>query len=403
MRETFGARTRAPGCRFHTQTAGRVADRAAAGEQRRARGHPGPGGRAGRHAEPAHQQHGRGLALPSEEAVTVALRTQQIIAEESGVVNTVDPLAGSFFVEHETNKIEAQVYDYGLAAGGRDRRRAAGHRDGLLPLLALAALSGCAAEASDEPEVTESEDALAAKADEHWFYNGALPALEQPAITVSLKGHTARLTGLLPAGKELPALPHVKTRVENGRVRVDAVYPIATARPGKSNSRPGTYGFHWAKPYRPDGSAFTQDEGEHFVPWGGFPFIAYDGGIALHGPITATDNAAPGELSVWVLKRGTVSGGCNRMLGEHVVELTHAIGIDMRKVYGANVGFRPATPAKSPSSPTTTSTTGSSSTSTTRPTSASCARARSWAPTRSPCSARGSRPSSRTARISPRT
>ena len=52
------------------------------------------------------------LALPSEAAVTVALRTQQIIAEESGVVNTVDPLAGSFFVEHETNKIEAQVYDY---------------------------------------------------------------------------------------------------------------------------------------------------------------------------------------------------------------------------------------------------------------------------------------------------
>jgi methylmalonyl-CoA mutase N-terminal domain/subunit len=40
------------------------------------------------------------------------LRTQQIIAEESGVVNTVDPLAGSFFVEHETNKIERQVYDY---------------------------------------------------------------------------------------------------------------------------------------------------------------------------------------------------------------------------------------------------------------------------------------------------
>jgi methylmalonyl-CoA mutase N-terminal domain/subunit len=52
------------------------------------------------------------LALPSEEAVTIALRTQQIIAEESGVVNTVDPLAGSFFVEHETNKIEAEVYDY---------------------------------------------------------------------------------------------------------------------------------------------------------------------------------------------------------------------------------------------------------------------------------------------------
>ncbi|MCA9920111.1 MAG: methylmalonyl-CoA mutase, partial [Anaerolineales bacterium] len=52
------------------------------------------------------------LALPSEEAVTIAMRTQQIIAEESGVANTIDPLAGSFFVEHETNKIEAQVYEY---------------------------------------------------------------------------------------------------------------------------------------------------------------------------------------------------------------------------------------------------------------------------------------------------
>ena len=51
-------------------------------------------------------------ALPSEEAATIALRTQQIIAEESGVVNTVDPLAGSFFIENETNKIERQVYEY---------------------------------------------------------------------------------------------------------------------------------------------------------------------------------------------------------------------------------------------------------------------------------------------------
>ncbi|MFQ5614420.1 MAG: methylmalonyl-CoA mutase family protein [Anaerolineae bacterium] len=40
------------------------------------------------------------------------MRTQQIIAEESGVANTIDPLAGSFFVEHETNRLERQVYDY---------------------------------------------------------------------------------------------------------------------------------------------------------------------------------------------------------------------------------------------------------------------------------------------------
>jgi methylmalonyl-CoA mutase N-terminal domain/subunit len=44
--------------------------------------------------------------------VTIALRTQQIIAEESGVANTVDPLGGSFFVETMTNRIEQQAYDY---------------------------------------------------------------------------------------------------------------------------------------------------------------------------------------------------------------------------------------------------------------------------------------------------
>ena len=52
------------------------------------------------------------LALPSELAVTIALRTQQVIAEESGAANTVDPLGGSFFVEAQTNRIEAQAYDY---------------------------------------------------------------------------------------------------------------------------------------------------------------------------------------------------------------------------------------------------------------------------------------------------
>ena len=52
------------------------------------------------------------LALPSQHAVTVALRTQQIIAEESGVVNTVDPLGGSFFIEAQTDRLEAEAYAY---------------------------------------------------------------------------------------------------------------------------------------------------------------------------------------------------------------------------------------------------------------------------------------------------
>ena len=52
------------------------------------------------------------LALPTEGAVKVALRTQQIIAEETGVANTIDPLAGSYFVESLTNRIEAEAYSY---------------------------------------------------------------------------------------------------------------------------------------------------------------------------------------------------------------------------------------------------------------------------------------------------
>jgi methylmalonyl-CoA mutase N-terminal domain/subunit len=51
-------------------------------------------------------------ALPTEETVKIALRTQQIIAEESGVANTIDPLAGSYFVEWMTDKIEADALDY---------------------------------------------------------------------------------------------------------------------------------------------------------------------------------------------------------------------------------------------------------------------------------------------------
>ncbi len=52
------------------------------------------------------------LALPTEESATIAVRTQQIIAEESGVINTIDPLAGSYFVEALTNEVEKQALDY---------------------------------------------------------------------------------------------------------------------------------------------------------------------------------------------------------------------------------------------------------------------------------------------------
>ena len=113
MRETFKAKNpRSWLLRFHTQTAGvsltaqqpennvvRVAIQALAAVL---------GGTQSLHTNSLDEA----LALPSEHAVTIALRTQQIIAEESGVTNTVDPLGGSFFVEAQTDRIEAQAYEY---------------------------------------------------------------------------------------------------------------------------------------------------------------------------------------------------------------------------------------------------------------------------------------------------
>ena len=78
------------------------------------------------------------LALPTENAVRIALRTQQVIAHETGVVNTIDPLGGSYYVEDLTNGSSAEAYDYfdrieklgGVVRGdqgellpARDRRR----------------------------------------------------------------------------------------------------------------------------------------------------------------------------------------------------------------------------------------------------------------------------------------
>jgi methylmalonyl-CoA mutase N-terminal domain/subunit len=52
------------------------------------------------------------LALPTEDAVRLALRTQQVIAHETGVVNTIDPLGGSYFVEDLTSRLESEAYEY---------------------------------------------------------------------------------------------------------------------------------------------------------------------------------------------------------------------------------------------------------------------------------------------------
>jgi len=113
MRNSFGAKSpRSWLLRFHTQTAGvsltaqqpennivRVAIQALAAVL---------GGTQSLHTNSMDEA----LALPSEHAVTVALRTQQILAEESGVGNTIDPLGGSFFIEAMTNRIQEQALAY---------------------------------------------------------------------------------------------------------------------------------------------------------------------------------------------------------------------------------------------------------------------------------------------------
>ncbi len=111
MRETFGAQNeRSWLLRFHSQTAGvsltaqqpeinvvRVAIQALAAVL---------GGTQSLHTNSLDEA----LALPSEHAARIALRTQQIIAHESGVTNTVDPLGGSYFVEALTNRMEQEAY-----------------------------------------------------------------------------------------------------------------------------------------------------------------------------------------------------------------------------------------------------------------------------------------------------
>jgi len=113
MREVFGAQNeRSWLMRFHCQTAGvsltaqqpqinlvRVALQALAGVL---------GGTQSLHTNSMDEA----LALPSEAAVTLAMRTQQIILEESGVASTIDPLGGSYYIETLTNTMEAAVYAY---------------------------------------------------------------------------------------------------------------------------------------------------------------------------------------------------------------------------------------------------------------------------------------------------
>jgi methylmalonyl-CoA mutase, N-terminal domain len=113
MRDRFGSNSpKTQQLRFHTQTAGvsltsqqplnniaRVAIQALAGVL---------GGTQSLHTD----AYDEALALPTDEAALIALRTQQIIAEETGVANTVDPLGGSYYLESLTQKMVEGCFDY---------------------------------------------------------------------------------------------------------------------------------------------------------------------------------------------------------------------------------------------------------------------------------------------------
>ena len=111
LRDCFGARTTLVVDALPHADRRRLPDRAAAGGEHRPDGDRGAR-RGARHASRHANSFDEALALPTEDAVRIALRTQQVIAHETGVVNTIDPLGGAYHVEELTNRIEAQAAEY---------------------------------------------------------------------------------------------------------------------------------------------------------------------------------------------------------------------------------------------------------------------------------------------------
>ena len=115
LRDTYGAKNPSSRwlMRFHTQTAGRLADGAAAAQQHRAHRDRGARRRARRHPVAAHQlaTTRRSRCRPRTRSASRCARSRSI-AHETGVTNTADPLGGSYFVEALTDRMEAQAYDY---------------------------------------------------------------------------------------------------------------------------------------------------------------------------------------------------------------------------------------------------------------------------------------------------
>ncbi len=185
MKETFGAKNpRSWLMRFHTQTAGvsltaqqpevnlvRVAIQALAAVL---------GGTQSLHTNSMDEA----LALPSEAAVTLAMRTQQVIAEETGVTHTVDPLGGSYYLEALTNQTEAAVYQY------FERIESMG---GVIPALENSYLQGEIAEASYRQQI-EVDSNRRTIVGVNKYANGEKPSI--PILAMDPEGYNRQLTRL---------------------------------------------------------------------------------------------------------------------------------------------------------------------------------------------------------------
>ena len=185
MKETFGAKNpRSWLMRFHTQTAGvsltaqqpevnlvRVAIQALAAVL---------GGTQSLHTNSMDEA----LALPSEAAVTLAMRTQQVIAEETGVTHTVDPLGGSYYLEALTNQTEAAVYQY------FERIESMG---GVIPALENSYLQGEIAEASYRQQI-EVDSNRRTIVGVNKYANGEKPSI--PILAMDPEGYNRQLARL---------------------------------------------------------------------------------------------------------------------------------------------------------------------------------------------------------------
>jgi hypothetical protein len=201
----------------------------------------------------------------------------------------------------------------------------------------LATLGACGSSSDDG---TAGDEVKKPNGSPPWIYEGLLPALDSPHMVVSLTGHTLRVTGGLPDGFDTSQLPgYVVVTQDAGRSLATIVYPVATGaknNEGEWNNVPNVhpnpvprYDHLNVRPYRPNDQSNEA--------WGGFPFLNYHDvrKFALHGPIDFVedwlDQVDGATSDDWRLVRGRISHGCNRMQGEHVLELTHLLGFDMTK------------------------------------------------------------------------